>query len=195
MGLRDQLLKAGLVSKKQARKAETDSRRVEHQARKDEVVATQREEERLTEQARIEQEREKKREEDRRRNLEIEAARLEKEKIYRVRQLLKSNDLFDNSSTETYFFVEADRFVRNIQVTHFQREMLARGKFGIVRSDFDDREFVLVPAHTVATIHRLAPDRFYVLHSAIEDWQDLDEIVSKELSQGTSQQEQAEQQG
>jgi hypothetical protein len=59
--------------------------------------------------------------------------------------------------------------------------MIARGKIGIVAADeSDDREFILVPAHTVHTVQQILPDRFTMLHSSIEDWQDVGEILEKE---------------
>jgi uncharacterized protein YaiL (DUF2058 family) len=181
MGLRDQLLKAGLVSKKQAQKVDSESRRVQHVAHKNAAVASELSAQALAEQKNIEEEQSRKKEADRQRNLELEAERLEKEKLYRVRQLLKSNDLQEPSADNRYFFRASDTRIASLLVTPFQREMIARGKIGIVRTEnSEDQEFLLVPAHTVHTVRNILPARFALLHPAVEDWQDVGEIVEKE---------------
>ncbi len=181
MGLRDQLLKAGLVSKKQAQKVASDARRTQHVAHKNTEVASQLSAQALAEQKALEEDLARKREDDRRRNLEIEAQRLEREKTYRVRQILKSNDLHEPSAQERYFFRASETRITSLLVTTFQREMIARGKIGVVAADeSDDREFILVPAHAVHTVKQILPERFTMLHSAIEDWQDVGEIIEKE---------------
>ncbi len=189
MGLREQLLKAGLVSKKQAQKVESNSRKTQHVAHKNNEAAAKISSQAEAEQAAIEEERALKREDDRRRNLEIEAQRLEKEKVYRVRQLIKSNDLHEPSAEERYFFRATETRIASILVTPFQREMIARGKIGIVEcTDLDERDFVIVPAHTVRTVQALLAERFVLLHTAVEDWQDIGEIVEKEYwREGESQ--------
>ena len=184
MGLREQLLKAGLVSKKQAQKAEATARKTEHQVLKNADVVKDLVIQKAAEETEIQAERERKREEDRIRNLEIEAQRLDREKTYRVRQLIQSNDLFDKSADERYFFTSKSGSMQSILVTPFQREMIARGKISIMAADeSDDRDFVLVPTTTARTILAIMPHRFALLQKAVEDWQDLAEIVEKEYWQ------------
>lgn len=181
MGLREQLLKAGLVSKKQAQKVEANARKTEHQVHKNVAVAKDLQAQKEAEEKSIQLERDRKREEDRLRNLEIEAQRLEREKTYRVRQLIQSNDLFDKSAEERYFFTLNNGSMKSILVTPFQREMIARGKLSIIATDdSDDHDFVIVPTPTVRTILAIMPQRFAVLQNSVEDWQDLAEIVEKE---------------
>lgn len=184
MGLRDQLLKAGLVSKKQAQKVNADVRRNQHVAHKNADVARELAQQSQAELQSLEQEQARKREDDRRRNLEMEAARLEKEKRYRVRQLIQSNNQSEINAEERYFFRISDTKIISIFVTAFQREMIARGKIGIVEcDDGDDKNFAIVPSQIIVTIQQLIPTRYTLLHSSVEDWQDVGEIVEKEYWQ------------
>jgi uncharacterized protein YaiL (DUF2058 family) len=184
MGLREQLLKAGLVSKKQAQKADATARKTEHQVHKNVQTAKELQSQKEAEEKAVQLERDRKREEDRLRNLEIEAQRLEREKTHRIRQLINSNDLQERSAEERYYFTAKGHTMRSLLVTPFQREMIARGKIAIVATDdSDDREYVLVPTPTARTILQITPNRFALLHKAIEDWQDIAEIVEKEYWQ------------
>ncbi len=186
MGLREQLLKAGLVSKKQAQKADATARKTEHQVHKNVQTAKELQIEKEAEEKALQVERDRKREEDRIRNLEIEAQRLDRERTHRVRQLINSNDMQDRSAEERYYFTAKGQTMRSLLVTPFQREMIARGKIAIVATDdSDEREYVLVPTPTARTILSIMPTRFALLHKAIEDWQDIGEIVEKEYWQPT----------
>lgn len=178
MGLRDQLLKAGLVSKKDARKAESSKRKEDHEAKKNRELAEKLAAERAAEQAAIDAEKAAKIERDRQLNLERDAEAREREKIHRVRQMLESNRIYELTAELPYYFLGENQWVCRLMVTHFQREMLARGKIGIARyHGSGDQEYVLVPRHTIASVRSVLPDHYVVLHDPIEDSVELTEEV------------------
>lgn len=170
MGLRDQLLKAGLVNKKQAKKAEAEAKKLDHDVRKNKVVAEQVASQKNDELRTIEEDSARKREMDRALNLERDAQRAEKEKVYRCLQLMRSNRLNENRRARIpYFFAEGERVVRKVLVNEYQREMLARGKYGIGRPAEAVDDFVILPYHTSQTIQSLCPHFLLVLHPPVDD--------------------------
>jgi uncharacterized protein len=173
VGLREQLLKAGLVNKKQAKQAEAQARKQEHDKLAQNKAGKEALEKEQAEMARLEKEAEEKREADRLRNLEIEASRKEREKVFRALQLLRSNRLNEPHAQMLYFFVEKEVFVRKILVNEYQKEMLARGKLAIAKADEDVDEYTLIPSHTARTILTLAPEKLLVLHPPLDDAQEL----------------------
>jgi uncharacterized protein YaiL (DUF2058 family) len=177
MGLRDQLLKAGLVSKKQAKKADAEVKRQDHEAKKSKVVAGQVATEKELELIAIEEEAAKKREHDLQLNMEREAERARKEAWYRCRQLLRSNVLNERRAVVPYYFAERERFVRTVYVTEYQKELLARGKLAIGRPEEDVDDFVIIPLYTAQTVQRLCPEMLVCLHSEVEDSVDLATLV------------------
>lgn len=173
MGLRDQLLKAGLVSKKQAKQADAASRKHDHDIRKNKEAAVQAEADRKAEIERIESELLEKREQDKQRNLELEAARKEREKLFRCRQLMRSNRLNEHTANIPYFFPEENKFVRKVLVNAFQREMLARGKYAIGRPEEGVDEFFILPSHTADTVVSLRPEMILLKHPPLDDAEEL----------------------
>lgn len=169
MSLRDQFLKAGLVSKKQAKQAEAQAKNKEHQAKKNKVVAEELAAEKEEELRRIEAKRLEKHQSDLELNLKREQLRIERENFLRCRQLLKSNAANEMRASEVYYFLESDRFVRKVLVTSWQREMLARGKMAIGRMSEQVDEFVIIPYAVAQTILDLHPGFIITLHTQIAD--------------------------
>jgi hypothetical protein len=169
MSLRDQFLKAGLVSKKQAKQAETQAKQKEHQAKKNKAVAQELAVEREDELRRIEDQKLEKQKNDLELNMRREQLRIERENFLRCLQLMKSNAVNESRANETYYFLESHRFVRKVMVTPWQREMLARGKMAIGRlSEFVD-EFVILPYTTAQTVMSLHSGFIVTLHSEVSD--------------------------
>lgn len=169
MSLRDQFLKAGLVSKKQAKQAETQAKQKEHQAKKNKVVAQEIAAEREDELRAIEEQRIEKQKYDLELNMRREQQRIERENFLRCLQLMKSNAVNESRANETYYFLESDRYVRKVMVTAWQREMLARGKMAIGRLSELVDEFVILPYNTAQTVMELHPDFIITLHSKVSD--------------------------
>lgn len=169
MSLRDQFLKAGLVSKKQAKQAEAQAKLKEHHAKKSKVVADEVAAQRDEELKQIEQQRLEKQQKDLELNMVREQQRIERENFLRCLQLMKSNAVNESRANEVYYFLEYDRFVRKVMVTTWQREMLARGKMAIARLSEHVDEFVILPYTTAQTVMSLHPGFIVTLHSEIAD--------------------------
>jgi len=169
MSLRDQLLKAGLVSKKQAKQAETQTKLKEHQAKKNKLVAEELALEKEAELRRIEEQRAEKQQYDLELNRLREQQRIERENYLRCLQLMKSNAINENRASVIYYFLESERFVRKVMVTAWQKELLARGKLAIGRLNEQVDEFLILPYTTAQTVLSLYPSFIITLHSEIPD--------------------------
>lgn len=128
--MRDQLLKAGLVSEKQVRTAESESRRGARKARKQKGAAASPEpmEDVKREVARA---RNRKVLDDRDRARQQRERQERKELRARVRDHLKREQLLDPAADIPRSFVEGTK-VKRIYVTASQQEQLAGGKLAIV---------------------------------------------------------------
>lgn len=173
MGLRDQLLKAGLVTKKQALQSESAKKKQEHDIKKSKEL-----EEKLTAQSKsdlqaIEQEKAHRIELDKELNRKRDQMIAQRESYYRSMQLLNSNNLLSRSAGEMYFFAEG-KVVRKIMVTAWQKEMLARGKLGIGKPMEEVDEFVLVPLDCAKMIMQIYPSKIITLHSELNDEDEID---------------------
>lgn len=173
MSLRDQFLKAGLVSKKQAKQAETQAKQKEHNAKKNKLVAQELASEREEELKEIEQQKLEKQQNDLELNRIRENQRIERENFLRCLQLLKSNAVNELRANEVYFFLEAGRFVRKVWVTSWQREMLARGKMAIGRPHQHVDEFLIIPYTVAQTVLSLHPGLIITLHSEVTDTDEI----------------------
>lgn len=169
MSLREQLLKAGLVNKKQAKKAENQVRQQEHNAKKNKAAAIELQSQRDEELRLIEEQRKVKQQQDLELNLQREKMRLERENILRCRQLMNSNGINERAAQERYYFLESQRFVRKVFVTAWQREMLARGRLAIGRVYDNVDDFVILPYDVAQTVLQLNPEMILTLHSAVPD--------------------------
>jgi uncharacterized protein YaiL (DUF2058 family) len=172
MSLKDQLLKAGLVSKKQAQKSESQKRKQEHDSKKNLALAQVLNAEKQRELEAIEQEARERQERDKELNKQRDSLMAQREYLYRSLQLINSNTLNTRDASECYFFQEG-RFVRKILVTAWQREMLARGKFAIARPHEEIDEFVLLPLSCAKLIQEIYPSKLLLLHSELDDFEDI----------------------
>ena len=173
MSLKDQLLKAGLVTKKQAQQTDANKRKQEHDSRKNQDLASKLSDEKQKELALIEEEKRNRQELDKELNKKRDALILQREHLYRALQSINSNSLNLRKATEKYFFAEGN-FIRKVLVDSWQREMLARGKFGIARPHEDTDEFVIVPLGTAKLLLDIYPEKLIVLHSMIDDSVEID---------------------
>jgi hypothetical protein len=138
--LQDQLLKAGLVDKNKANKANKDKQKQANFARKtggntvNEVkVSTQ-------------QKRVKKNERDRELNLKKQKSSNQKAIAAQIRQLIEINKLDRDRGEFTYSFVYENK-VKNIVVTEDLKNQLTQGRLAIVTLLANmDRKFEIVPA-------------------------------------------------
>ncbi len=173
MSLKDQLLKAGLVSKKQAQQAESNKRKQEHDAKKNAELAQKLNQSQQIELERIAEEKRFQQERDKELNKKRDALIAQREHIYRAIQAINSKSLNTREASEPYYFAQG-RCVKKVMVTPWQREMLARGKCGIAQPHPDVQEFVIIPLATAHLIRDIYAEKLIVLHPAIDDSEELD---------------------
>ncbi|MDS4031794.1 MAG: DUF2058 family protein [Candidatus Contendobacter sp.] len=165
MSLRDELLKAGLVSADKAKKLDSDGRKQDHQRKKNQALAEADAARQVEARRQAEAEAARKREQDRRLNLEREAEKKQRELVARARQLIDSHRLNDPEAEILYNFLDSDgRWIRAIRVTSAQRKALAMGRLAILRGDRHEFDFPLAPRETAMKLREFAPNRVMVLH-------------------------------
>ena len=131
MSLRDQLLAAGLGSKKQARQAENQQKQQQHQQAKNKVLRE--EQEKRAAEARAKAQGEKAA-----RDAELNRKRQEnqdrKERWAQIKQLIEQHRLPKPESEEYFNFIDRGK-VRRITADNALREKLAAGTIVIVRCE------------------------------------------------------------
>ncbi|HIJ78916.1 MAG: DUF2058 domain-containing protein [Desulfobulbaceae bacterium] len=149
--LKDQLLKAGLVSKKQAKKVEHE-KRISRQQNQGKVQAPQ------SNQVREEQAAHARRNQELTRQRAEEARR--KEQKAQVKQLIESNRLALDGRGEAYFFADQNK-VKRLFVAEEMAEQLSRGQLAIVRLG---NGYEVVPAKVAHQIANRDPEAVVAFH-------------------------------
>lgn len=167
MSLRDQLLKAGLANKQQAKKAAKEAKKRKHEALKSKKAAS--DEASLSDlpnddiSAQIQRQKEDLKTKDRLRNQQIEAARKEREDIARAGELLISRHLAaSKDATTPYYFIENHKIIRMILVNDRQIDLLSEGKLGI--AGCGDESFYLLERADCLIIQDLHAAYILCLH-------------------------------
>ncbi len=163
MSLRDELLKAGLVSADKAKKLESDTRNQEYQRKKSKALSAEEAGRQAEARQRAEAEAARKREQDRQLNQKREAEKQRREQAARARQLIDGHRLNEPEADVLYNFQDG-RYVRSIRVTPPQRKALALGRLAIVRGDRNEFDFPLVPRETALKLAEFSPERVLLLH-------------------------------
>ncbi len=164
MSLRDQLLKAGLVNKKQVKRTEAAKRQQKHREHKGKQDATEAKKEREEELAAIQKEKIEKREQDLLLNREIEARRKAHEDQFRCRQLVRSQSLNEQRAELAYFFRRGERKIGRVYVTPMQQELLARGRAALVEDPDEAEVFLIVGEKAAKTLAELCPEWIVCQH-------------------------------
>lgn len=168
--LRDKLLKAGLVDKKQARESKTEKRRQQRQSgseRGQEALEAQRErhQQRVDEQAR------------RARLAQEEQNRKEqaRQDLARVRTIIRSHAVTRFLGDDRPFhFLGPDRRIRRCHLRFEVFDQLLMGQLAIVSVDDDPRrDYALVDIEAARRLEALAPDRLLFWNKPGEGQDDL----------------------
>jgi len=149
--LQEQLLKAGLANKKQAKKAEHEKRIGRQQNKGDapaQVDSKVREEKAAQELRNRELNRQR-----------LEEARLREEKA-QVKQLIETNRLARDERGEPYYFVEQNK-IKRIFVSEEMTDQLSRGQLAIVKFC---ASYEVVPARAARQIACRDPEAVLVFH-------------------------------
>ena len=138
MSLREQLLAAGLVSKKQAQQADQQQKQSHHKQAKGQTPPPNDEQRRAAQQAQA-----AKAAKDQELNRQRQEQAERKAKAAQIKQLIEENRLPKLETDEYFNFVDRGK-VRRMSVDAQRREQLARGDAIIVR--FEGRYDVVLPA-------------------------------------------------
>ena len=166
MSLRDQLLKAGVVSEDRAKKVEQDKKKTKHQAYRDKDVKAKLDAEKKAQQdailasdkaqkAKAQESNQEVSLKQQRKALRVEARRIIDQKRVNVE---KANDQFNFSSD--------GKKIRYVSVTAEQRKQLGNGQLAICRNDRDGFDYPLIPkenALRLVEIEKLMDERWVYL--------------------------------
>jgi uncharacterized protein len=164
--LRDKLLKAGAIDKKQARKARTEARKQKKkkikEARKTDAGPEQEQRARFEARQAEQREQAKQRQDELNRQAELRAQES------RIRDLIQAHSIkVRPSKTERPFhYVGPDRRIRRIHVSPDLADQLASGLLAIVETESGGEGYVLVDADGARRLEELAPKRILFWSSA-----------------------------
>lgn len=179
MSLRDELLKAGLVSSDKAKKLDSDGRKNSYQRKKGNAPTREEEAQQAEMRRHAEAEATRKREQDRQLNLAREAEKQRREQVARAHQLIEAHRLNDPAAEIAYHFQDG-RLIRTVRVTASQRKALALGRLAVIRGDRSEYDFPLVLREIAQKLAEIAPDRVLLLHPESsgddpdDDWGDCE---------------------
>jgi len=142
ISLQDQLLKAGVASKKQANKAKADKRKKKGKAV---PVDNEAQQQALTQ----------KREKDRQLNLEREQQMAAKANLSQARQIIESNKVTIPREAEIKHQFSHLKFVKTILIDKALQAQMFRGQLTIV---FMDEKYWLIPTDQAHRLHALQSD-------------------------------------
>lgn len=143
MSLREQLLKSGLASKQQAKKADREAKKRQHERLVAQREGAAAEQDRIS--AEIAARQLAREEADRERNRLLEEERRQRENHARAQDIMIHHDLSDARGTVPYYFrYQGDR-IGCLLVNELQQVQLAQGQLGIVSFDLDYKVFLVGP--------------------------------------------------
>jgi len=150
-GLKDQLLKAGLVNEKQIKKAQREKHKEQKNGSTGRYNSTD-----MTYQAQLRE----KAERDRGLNQKLKYEADLRAQTAQVKQLIMSNRLLLEPGEEVFNFLDADT-VKSIKSSASFRRRLVRGLIGIVRFE---GKYEIVPRETAEKVKGLMPSMLIVLN-------------------------------
>lgn len=163
--LQDQLLKAGLINKKQAQSA----KKTKHK-QKIKVAPGQLSDADIAKQEAAKQ-REAKAEKDRQLNLQRQQAAEEKALQAQIRQIIEMNRLTDTDGDVAYNFTD-DRKIKRLHVTEALWDGLSRGQLAIAKLDDN---YLLIPAQAAEKIKQRNSDAIIQLNERQAEETDEDD--------------------
>jgi uncharacterized protein YaiL (DUF2058 family) len=164
MSLREQMLKAGLVSQNQAKKAETEARQKSHKLKKDKTAAAAEAARKAAEAQQRKAAAERQRARDRQLNQERENQKKRHEAAARIRQLMASHRANDAKAEILYNFLVTEKTIDYVRVTPQQQRLLALGRIAVARNPDNPFDFPLLPRDTAAKIAESNKELILLLH-------------------------------
>lgn len=177
MSLRDQLLKAGLVDKKKAKKAEKASKKKKYQENRSGQV----DEEDLSVKKSIEEEKLKRQAQDKKLNEELENQRKEREKLFRAYEIIYSKNRLSYDGDVPYYFKKNDKEIGRVRVTEQQLLSLTHGKMGIAVTPYERDGVSLLDLEDCEKLRDLAGNLLTCLHSKPDSSYTLEQCLIGEV--------------
>ena len=176
--LRSQLVKAGLVSQKQVRKADSDRRKerkaVKRPKRAEPVQDPEvlRRKQELEEARRLDRERQQQAHQQResKRREKADAERRASEAAEQARRIIQgSGRALSEEAEHEYRYVVAGRTVRTVRVTEEQRQALSSGELGLVRPHAHLQQYFVLERAEALRLREICPEKLLVLHDPEEE--------------------------
>ncbi len=155
MSLRDQLLKAGIASKKEARRADREKKEARKKAQ---ATRRKKREVQAEEAARLEAEREAARAEALAERRRVEAEREAAERENRIRQLVRGNRLGARGPVIFHFVGRDGRRVHRLSVNDRIAWQLRCGEVAIAADPDTEDDYVVIPARAAEKLEAVAPE-------------------------------------
>ncbi|MHC5224593.1 DUF2058 family protein [Ignatzschineria sp. LJL83] len=179
MSLRDQLVKAGLVSKEKAKSVQKEKSKRQHQAHRDKALKAELSAEKAQKQEEIKAFDEAKKAVDLEKNQAILAKQEKNRARGEMRDLIDRERVNKEKGEARFNFSHDGKKIRSVFVTDQQHKELGDGKLMICRNDRDGFDFPVLPATFKERIHRLEEkigDKiFYYISSALTEGEAEDE--------------------
>lgn len=179
MSLRDQLLKAGLVSKEKAKAVQKESAKRQHQAHRDKSLKAEINAEKAQKKAELKAFDEAKKAMDREKNQEIQAQQEKNRARSEMRDLIDRERVNKEKGEARFNFSHDGKKIRSVFVTDKQHQELGDGKLMICRNDRDGFDYPVLPVSFKERIHHLeellGEKIFYFLSSAMTEGDAEDE--------------------
>lgn len=166
MSLRDQLLKAGVVSEDRAKKVEQEKKRTKHQAYRDKDVKAKLDAEKKAQQDAILASEKAKKAKSQESNQEVSLKQQRKALRIEARRIIDQKRVNIESANDQFNFSSDGKKIRYVSVTAEQRKQLGNGNLAICRNDRDGFDYPLIPkenALRLIEIEKLMDERWVYL--------------------------------
>lgn len=164
MSLRDQLLKAGLVSEEKVKAFESGKKSGDHRAKKDRQMAAAKKAETQAARQALEAEAARKRARDRELNDARRARLKQREDAARAHQLMDTHRVTVPPASEQRYNFQQGKYIRSIRVGEEQQRLLAAGRLGIIRNDRNRFDYPIVPRDIALKLQAIHPSWVLCLH-------------------------------
>ena len=166
MSLRDQLLKAGVVSEDRAKKAEQDKKKTKHKSYRDKEVKAKLDAEKKSQQDAVLASEKANKAKSQASNQEVNLKQQRKSLRVEARRILDQKRVNVDSATDQFNFSSDGKKIRYVSVTAEQRKQLGNGSLAICRNDRDGFDYPLIPkenALRLMEIEKLMDERWIYL--------------------------------
>ncbi|GBU09762.1 hypothetical protein AwWohl_09000 [Gammaproteobacteria bacterium] len=152
MSLRDQLLKAGLVSKDKATAVAKSKKQQQHNIHKDKHIKAQVDAQEQQRQIEFKAFDEVKRLDDLEKNRLIQAKKHKKESRIAARRIIDEKRVNDKTAEDRFNFSADGKKIRFVLVTAKQRQLIGLGELAICRNDRDGFDYPLIPKEYISKL-------------------------------------------